>query len=127
MYICAYNTMEDNVQPSIQEISNNSCNIRIVIDDFDSSKHPNNTEVPETGTTVSAVHQHQPTSINMQRSYNNRLSTNDSIRSILEEAERRKHEFWKLIEEHNALIQYLKRIEQLEHNNSLRKTAAIST
>ncbi|XP_018332678.1 uncharacterized protein LOC108742118 isoform X2 [Agrilus planipennis] len=101
--------------------------LSIVIDDFDSSKHPNNTEVPETGTTVSAVHQHQPTSINMQRSYNNRLSTNDSIRSILEEAERRKHEFWKLIEEHNALIQYLKRIEQLEHNNSLRKTAAIST
>ncbi|XP_048518726.1 uncharacterized protein LOC109542331 [Dendroctonus ponderosae] len=75
---------------------------RIIIDDFDSSKDPKDQKTVQnsTGTTPRVY----------TRSY-----SDASIKKILEEAEHRKHEFWKLLDEHNAVIENLKRIENLEH------------
>ncbi|KAJ8979316.1 hypothetical protein NQ317_004075 [Molorchus minor] len=60
----------------------------------------------------SEVATHSP---NVARPYT-RQSSDASIKKILEEAENRKLEFWKLLDEHNAVIENLKRIEKLENN-----------
>ncbi|CAG9762106.1 unnamed protein product [Ceutorhynchus assimilis] len=74
---------------------------RIIVDDFDSSnKEPKRQNSHSTG----------PTPRIYTRSY-----SDASIKKMLEEAEHRKHEFWKLLDEHNAVIENLKRIEKLEH------------
>ncbi|KAJ8936924.1 hypothetical protein NQ314_012129 [Rhamnusium bicolor] len=86
----------------------------IVIDDFDSAKGSNSKEMKVN----QEISTHQP---NVAKPYT-RQSSDASIKKILEEAENRKHEFWKLIDEHNAVIENLKRIEKLE-SNSVCKTA----
>ncbi|KAF5304925.1 hypothetical protein FQR65_LT00809 [Abscondita terminalis] len=45
---------------------------------------------------------------------------------VQEEAEHRKHEFWKLIDEHSAVIENLKKIEQLENNPAPCKSSPVS-
>lgn len=78
----------------------------IIVDDFDSCKEPNTKE-----TKTSLENASQPATPRVYtRSY-----SDASIKKILEEAEIRKHEFWKLLDEHNAVIENLKRIEKLEH------------
>ncbi|XP_018568464.1 uncharacterized protein LOC108908807 isoform X2 [Anoplophora glabripennis] len=80
--------------------------ITIVIDDFDSAKTSSSKEMKVT----QEINTHQP---NVAKPYT-RQSSDASIKKILEEAEVRKQEFWKLIDEHNAVIENLKRIEKLE-------------
>ncbi|KAL1512730.1 hypothetical protein ABEB36_002271 [Hypothenemus hampei] len=71
--------------------------LSIIIDDFDSAKDQKSSN---SGTSPRVY----------TRSY-----SDASIKKFLEEAEHRKHEFWKLLDEHNAVIENLKRIEKLEH------------
>ncbi|CAH0550502.1 unnamed protein product [Brassicogethes aeneus] len=78
--------------------------LSIVIDDFD-SKNANDKEErlsPEVSNNTSCP-----------KTYT-RKNSDASIKKILEEAENRKHEFWKLIDEHNAVVEDIKRIEKLE-------------
>ncbi|XP_066257124.1 uncharacterized protein [Euwallacea similis] len=77
---------------------------RIIIDDFDSSKETKDQKPAQTTNSTPAA----------PRVYT-RSYSDASIKKILEEAEHRKHEFWKLLDEHNAVIENLKRIEKLEH------------
>ncbi|KAH1014442.1 hypothetical protein HUJ05_012305 [Dendroctonus ponderosae] len=77
----------------------------IIIDDFDSSKDPKDQKTVQNSTNSTGTTPRVYT-----RSY-----SDASIKKILEEAEHRKHEFWKLLDEHNAVIENLKRIENLEH------------
>lgn len=76
--------------------------LSIIIDDFDSTKDQKSAQNNCNSTTT--------TPRVYTRSY-----SDASIKKILEEAEHRKHEFWKLLDEHNAVIENLKRIEKLEH------------
>ncbi|KAF7283196.1 hypothetical protein GWI33_001165 [Rhynchophorus ferrugineus] len=78
----------------------------IVIDDFDSCKESNS---KETRTCQLNGSQQYSTPIVYTQSY-----SDASIKKFLDEAEHRKHEFWKLLDEHNAVIENLKRIEKLE-------------
>lgn len=82
--------------------------LSIVIDDFDlvkeassvtSSTNRESQQVPEASP-------YQP----QQKPYT-RQSSDASIKKILEEAEHRKNEFWKLIDEHKEVIENLKKIE----------------
>ncbi|XP_060526907.1 uncharacterized protein LOC132702337 isoform X2 [Cylas formicarius] len=79
--------------------------INIVIDDFDSLKEANNKEQKIGQGSGNAA---------PPRIYTRSFS-DASIKKILEEAEQRKHEFWKLLDEHTAVIENLKRIEKFEH------------
>ncbi|KAK4885395.1 hypothetical protein RN001_001666 [Aquatica leii] len=90
----------------------------IVIEDFDSAK---NTGASVEECLAADVPLYQRT----QRPYT-RQSSDATIRQILEEAEHRKHEFWKLIDEHSAVIENLKKIEQLEHTATPCKSTASS-
>ncbi|KAB0804200.1 hypothetical protein PPYR_01170 [Photinus pyralis] len=73
----------------------------IVIEDFDSAK---NTSKDDCLTQEAPVYQRT------QRPYT-RQTSDATIRKILEEAEHRKHEFWKLIDEHSAVVENLKKME----------------
>ncbi|KAK9745529.1 hypothetical protein QE152_g6853 [Popillia japonica] len=88
------------------------CGHSIIIDDFDSVKESCSTictSNKETQT-MPEVSLYQP----QQKPYT-RQSSDASIKKILEEAEHRKNEFWKLIDEHEQVIENLKKIE-LEHS-----------
>ncbi|KAJ8963169.1 hypothetical protein NQ318_018634, partial [Aromia moschata] len=91
----------------------------IIIDDFDSTKESNSKEMKIN----QEVTTHPP---NVAKPYT-RQSSDASIKKILEEAENRKHEFWKLIDEHNAVIENIKRIEKLENGSVCKVTQPIRT
>jgi len=111
------------MESEILNTSDRLSELSIVIEDFDSAKNTN-TRIEECPMPQVSLYQRT------QRPYS-RQSSDASIRKILEEAEHRKHEFWKLIDEHTAVIENLKKIEQLENNASLCKnspvTAPVST
>ncbi|KAF2901768.1 hypothetical protein ILUMI_04426 [Ignelater luminosus] len=106
------------MESQILDTSDRLSELSIVIEDFDSAKNSNN-RIEDC--TMPEVSLYQRT----QRSYS-RQSSDASIRRILEEAEHRKHEFWKLIDEHTAVIENLKKIEQLENNASLCKNTPVT-
>ncbi|GJQ66458.1 hypothetical protein Trydic_g4458 [Trypoxylus dichotomus] len=87
--------------------------LSIVIDDFDSGKETSTTACAQNRETsqMPEVSLYQP-----QQKVYTRQTSDASIKKILEEAEHRKNEFWKLIDEHEQVIENLKKIE-LEHSS----------
>ncbi|XP_030755271.1 uncharacterized protein LOC115881766 isoform X2 [Sitophilus oryzae] len=84
----------------------------IIIDDFDSSSKESSTK--DSSKPVQDATTTPPQSSTAAPRVYTRSYSDASIKKILEEAEHRKHEFWKLLDEHNAVIENLKRIEKLE-------------
>ncbi|XP_022913070.1 uncharacterized protein [Onthophagus taurus] len=91
--------------------------LSIVIDDFDSAKESSNNVNNSKDGQMAEISLYQP----QQRPYS-RQSSDASIKKILEEAEHRKNEFWKLIDEHREVVENLKKIEQEHHTNVYKLT-----
>ncbi|KAJ8924508.1 hypothetical protein NQ315_007306 [Exocentrus adspersus] len=108
----------ENYEAPVLDTTSRLSSLSIVIDDFDSAKTSNSKEMKVT----QEINTHHP---NVAKPYT-RQSSDASIKKILEEAELRRQEFWKLIDEHNAVIENLKRIEKMENGSSC-KVAPIST
>lgn len=97
--------------------------LSIVVDDFDSKLQKEHVEKEK------PCDDHLETSNKPKAEESKgRAGTPDkSIQKILDEVEHRKDEFRKLLDEHNAVIQNLKKIEKIDDSNLKEATSKSST
>lgn len=101
--------MESNlkVEVPVLETTNRLSSLSIIVDDFDCDINSSTSSTSSEMMPEVSLYQPPP------RPYT-RQSSDAMIQKILEEAELRKHEFWKLIDEHNAVVENLKKMEQAD-------------
>ncbi|CAH1108624.1 unnamed protein product [Psylliodes chrysocephalus] len=108
------------MESCIEDVSTRLSCLSIVVDDVDGRRNrsQNHCKKEETPKTEQKNHQSQEqVSQSVQNPYPRHV-LEDAIRDILEEAELRKFEFRKLIDEHDALVKNLKKMEKENSSTS---------